>query len=301
MSEQPASSSNGHHATAASSAPSSADPTGKRRTPWPLVIIATLFVVVPFLAWYGTWFGRTLSDEKIGEYLRHEKPRHVQHALSQIAERIDESDNPASAQKFYPQVVSLVSHPVTDVRMTAAWVMGQDNRSQAFHEALVGLLTDREPIVRRNAALALVRFNDGRGRAELRAMLQPYTVLTDREGTAQTVLTAGTSVNREAMIAKYRDASGRVGELRAPLPGKIERVFLQEGDKFGAGAEVCVLRPDSKSVWEALRALYLVGETEDLADVERYTREPEGASDHLRRQAALTAEAVKRRSAQNSN
>ena len=36
--------------------------------------------------------------------------------------------------------------------------MGFDNKSHEFHEALLKLLHDQEPIVRRNAALALVRF-----------------------------------------------------------------------------------------------------------------------------------------------
>jgi vesicle coat complex subunit len=45
--------------------------------------------------------------------------------------------------------------------------MGFDNTSQEFHNALLKLLHDQEPIVRRNAALALVRFNDNSGREEL--------------------------------------------------------------------------------------------------------------------------------------
>jgi hypothetical protein len=47
--------------------------------------------IVPFLTWYGTWFGRALSDEKIAEYLADEKnPRHIQHALTQIEARMEE-------------------------------------------------------------------------------------------------------------------------------------------------------------------------------------------------------------------
>src|SRR5437764_15461947 len=62
---------------------------GRRRTPWPLVIVAVLFVVVPFLTWYWTWFGRRLSDAEIDMYLSDGNPRHAQHALSQVAERIE--------------------------------------------------------------------------------------------------------------------------------------------------------------------------------------------------------------------
>ena len=48
-----------------------------------LIIVASLFIIVPFLTWYFTWFGRSLSDEKIVEYLADEKkPRNIQHALT---------------------------------------------------------------------------------------------------------------------------------------------------------------------------------------------------------------------------
>ncbi len=30
-----------------------------------LIIVAALFIIVPFLTWYGTWFGRDISDEEI--------------------------------------------------------------------------------------------------------------------------------------------------------------------------------------------------------------------------------------------
>ena len=88
---------------------------GRRRTPWPLVVVAVLFVVVPFLTWYWTWFGRTLSDAEIDAYLSDGNPRHAQHALSQVAERIeDERGENGRAEKgtgravrWYPQVVAL--------------------------------------------------------------------------------------------------------------------------------------------------------------------------------------------------
>src|SRR5215212_9379094 len=81
-------------------------PVGRRRSPWPLALVAGLFVVAALLTWYGTWFGRGLSDEDLGQYLKDEtKPRHVQHALFQIAERINKHD--PEVKKFYPQVASL--------------------------------------------------------------------------------------------------------------------------------------------------------------------------------------------------
>ena len=45
--------------------------------------------------------------------------------------------------------------------------MGQDNKSEEFHQALLSLLNDNDPLVRRNAALQLVRFGDGSGKARV--------------------------------------------------------------------------------------------------------------------------------------
>src|SRR5215813_10515532 len=122
-----------------------------------LIIVAALFIIVPFLTWYLTWFGRSLSDDKIAEYLADDQhPRNIQHALTQIEARMEKND--ASVKKFYPRIVELTTNPNTEVRKTVAWVMGQDNASEEFHRALLSLLNDTEPLVRRNAAVQLVRF-----------------------------------------------------------------------------------------------------------------------------------------------
>ena len=267
---------------------------GRRRTPWPLVVVAVLFVVVPFLTWYWTWFGRTLSDADVESYLRDGNPRHAQHALSQVAERVERGD--AGAGRWNRQVVALSRSPVTDLRMTAAWVMGLDHRSEEFRAALATLLDDPEPIVRRNAALALVRFGDPRCRAELLAMLRPYAVRAGQGGTALTALTAGSAVKRDSLLLKYRDASGGAGEVRSPLPGTIEKASVKDGESFAQGAELFVLAPDAEQVTDALVGLYYFGSAEDLAEVELYARGVEGMPDDVKVKAAQTAEAIKRRS-----
>ena len=50
--------------------------------------------------------------------------------------------------------------------------MGQDHRYQPFHEALLKLVNDPEPMVRRNAALGLTNFEDP---AALPVLLQPLS------------------------------------------------------------------------------------------------------------------------------
>jgi acetyl/propionyl-CoA carboxylase alpha subunit len=253
-----------------------------------------LFVVVPFLTWYWTWFGRTLGDAELERYLREGNPRRAQHALSQVAERIEKND--AGASRWYAQVAALASSPSPDVRMTAAWVMGHEHRSDEFRATLARLLEDPEPIVRRNAALALVRFGDQRSRPELAAMLRPFAVRAASGGAALTALTAGSRVKRESLLLKYTDASGRTDEVRSPLPGTVERAQVKDGETFASGAELFALAPDAEQARDALVGLYFVGGVEELAEVERYARGVEGMPDDVKAKAAQTAEAIRRRS-----
>ncbi len=285
----------GNHHSQPGGLPSNAQRAQRRRSPWPLAILAALFIVAPFLAWYGTWFGRNLNDEEIEKYLHDEKnPRHVQHALSQIGERISRRDE--GVGRWYAQVAGLARNSdSTDVRMTAAWVMGGAHKSEEFHQALLNLLDDREPIVRRNAALSLVGYNDARSRAELRAMLQPYTIVSPADGVALSVLGAGTPVKREAMLARLKLPDDKINEVRAPLPGNVAKVLVGEAAQVGAGDTLLLLAPDSAQVRDALIGLSFVGEAEDLGELERYRAGVEGMPDEIKREAAQTIETVKRR------
>ena len=56
-------------------------------------VTAWLIVLMPFLFWWNTWFGRQLSDKQLSEYFHDDKkPRHIQHALVQIGERMSRRD-----------------------------------------------------------------------------------------------------------------------------------------------------------------------------------------------------------------
>src|SRR5580704_12142461 len=131
-----------------------------------------LIVLMPFLFWWNTWFGRHLSDQVMTEYLHDDKkPRHIQHALVQLGERMARGDT--AAKEWYPDLVRLAADPIEEVRNTDAWVMGQDASGAGFHEALLKMLADSSPMVRGNAALSLVRFGDAGGRLQIVALLQP--------------------------------------------------------------------------------------------------------------------------------
>ena len=257
-----------------------------------LIVVAALFIIVPFLTWYFTWFGRALSDEKVAEYLVDEKhPRNVQHALAQVEERIERKD--ASVKKFYPQVVTASKSSTAEVRKTAAWVMGQDNTSDEFHRALVDLLKDSEPLVRRNAALQLVSFGDGSGRPEFRAMLEPFEAKSPLAGTVVSLLTPGTHIQTGGLLARIRVASGSAEEFRAPVSGSVASVLVKENDAVANGQTVASIVPDRATVLAALRALAYIGTKDDLAAVEGSKRmDP---STETVQQAVTTEKAIQTR------
>ena len=259
----------------------------------PILILAALFVVATFLAWYFSWFGRELSDADISRYLADEKsPRHVQHALLQIQQRMERGD--ANARTWYPQLVTLSGNPETEFRLTVAWLMGFDNSSPEFHDALLKLVHDAEPIVRRNAALALVRFNDNSGHDELVSVLKPYVLKAPADGVIASSMHEGTNVNRMTPLARIQQSDGKVVELRSPLPGRVNKIFKPNGSQITRDEDLISLNSDEESVWEALRALALVGTKEDLPLIETYASATD-ASARVKEQADLTAKSIKSR------
>ena len=274
----------------------------KQRRPsniW-LIIVASLFIIVPFLTWYFTWFGRSLSDEKIVEYLTDEKkPRNIQHALTQIEQRIEQGD--PTAKKFYPRILQLAKSPTGEVRKTVAWVMGQDNTSEDFHRALLELLKDSEPLVRRNAALQLVRFGDASGRPELRAMLQPFEARSPIAGTIVSILPVGSQLRAGALLARIRAASstsaapGDVQEFRAPVDGEITSLAVREGDSVTSGQAIGSLKPDETSVKAALRGLAYVGTKDDSSMIAQYAS---SSNADVRTVALAAAESIRARAGQ---
>jgi hypothetical protein len=259
----------------------------------PILIVAVLFVAATFLAWYFSWFGRGLSDADISKYLADEKnPRHVQHALLQVQQRMERGD--PSAKNWYPQLVTLSGNPETEFRLTVAWLMGFDNKAPEFHDALLKLLRDPEPIVRRNAALALVRFEDGSGREELVSVLRPYVLKAPAGGVVMSSMHEGSTVARRTLLARVEEPDGKVVELRSPLPGRIEKIAKPNGSQVKRDEDLMAINSDEQSVWEALRGLALVGTVEDLPLIQSYANSNE-VSKRVKEQASLTAQAISHR------
>ncbi len=256
-------------------------------------VTAWLICLMPFLFWWNTWFGRKLSDQQLNEYLHDtKKPRHIQQALVQVGERITLHD--ATAKHWYPELVQLAADPIEEVRNTDAWVMGQDATDAGFHEALLKMLNDASPMVRGNAALSLVRFGDATGRPQIVALLQPAEVSSPQSGRIVDSDRPGTAVHQGGLIAKLQYGHEQTSEIRSPIPGRIRSV-AGTGANIVAGAEIAVVDPSTEQVWEALRALYLIGQPDDLPAILPYERDLPDISNDVRQQAAETEKAIRTR------
>ena len=252
-----------------------------------------LIVLMPFLFWWNTWFGRQLSDKQITEYLQDDKhPRHIQHALVQIGERMARKD--PSVTRWYPELPQLASYSVEEVRNTDAWVMGQDTSVPGFHESLLKMLNDPSLTVRGNAALSLVRFGDATGKPQILELLQPAKVIAPNAGKVIDTSSIGTAIHRGGIVAKLQ-AGDRTIEIRSPITGRLHTLSAQTGQQVEQGNLLASIDPADEQVWEALRALYLIGQTEDLAAVQPYERELPDISDHVRQQAVETEKAIQQR------
>ena len=256
-----------------------------------------LIVLMPFLFWWNTWFGRHLSDQQLTEYLHDEKkPRHIQQALVQMSDRMSHQDS--AVKKWYPDLIHVASNPVEEVRNTDAWVMGQDTSGAGFHDALLKMLNDSSPMVQGNAALSLVRFGDATGRPQILALLQPAKIAAPVDGHIADADRPGTAVHQGGLLAKLTTSgSSATVEVRSPIPGRIRSVS-QTGANVVAGAEIAVVDPGTEQVWEALRALYLIGQIEDLPAILPYERDLPDISNDVRQQALETEKAIRERSAQ---
>ena len=249
-----------------------------------------LIVLMPFLFWWNTWFGRHLSDQQLSEYLHDDKkPRHIQHALVQLGERMSHGD--AAAKQWYPDLLRLAGDSVEEVRNTDAWVMGQDTSGAGFHETLLKMLADSSLMVRGNAALSLVRFGDATGRPQIVALLQPAQIAAAASGRVVDSDRPGTAIRQGGLLAKLQDEHRQTSEIRSPIPGRIRSV-AQTGANVAAGAEVAVVDPATEQVWEALRALYLVGQADDLPAIRPYERDLPDVSNDVRQQAVETEKAI---------
>ncbi len=263
-----------------------------RRNKILFVVTSWAIIAMPVWFWWNTWFGRQLTDKQTTEYLYDDvHPRHIQHALVQIGDRMSRNDQ--SVRQWYPRLVQLASYKVDEVRNTDAWVMGQTATEVSFHQALLGMLNDSSPLVRGNAALSLVRFGDAAGRPQIVSLLQETLIKAPSAGKVVDAATAGTALREGGLVLKL-ESGGNTTEVRSPIAGRVRSVAAT-GQNVASGTQVASIEPGEQQVWEALRALYLIGESDDLSAIRPYTREIPSVPDHIRRQALDTVSAIEKR------
>ncbi len=258
-----------------------------------ILIIPILVVVITFLFWYQTWFGRPLGEREMSQYLSDTSvPHKTQHALLQLSDRMARGDG--TARRWYPEIIALTQNKEPQLRSMAAWVMGQDNHCEEFHHTLRKLVDDPAPLVRWNAALALARFGDAAGEPQLREMLQPFTLAAPQAGTLKFCLKEQDAAQSGAIVARISSVGqANSVDVLSPMAGKVARLAAKEGGQIGAGEAIAVIEPGEAQVFEALRALVLVGQPETLPAVERFAAGVPGMSERVRQQALLTAQAIR--------
>jgi hypothetical protein len=261
-----------------------------------LLFFATgwLVVLMPFLFWWNTWFGRTLTPKQMTEYLKaDDHPRHIQHALVQLGERMSQHD--AGVAQWYGDLPRLATYPREEVRSTDAWVMGQDISGPGFHEALLKMLGDPSLNVRGNAALSLVRFGDSSGRPQIVSLLLPITIAAPESGRVTDTAGVGTAIRQGGLVAKLQKNDGQIRDARSPITGRVRVLLTPTGSSVAAGNPIAIVEPGEEQVWEALRALYVIGQPDDLAAIRPYQRELPEIPDRLRQQAIDTERAIQER------
>ena len=261
-----------------------------------LLMYGTVFlmVLVPYLFWRGVWFGSPLTDNEI-EGILHDatKPRRIQHALVQISDRMSRGE---SVQRWYPEIERLSEGSVPEVRALAAWLMGQDNQCSSFHLKLASLVKDADPLVRRNSALALVCFGDSQGKPEILDMLRPYPLTAPQDGRISFQLREGEKVNTGTLVARIQTWPDKTLEVHSPMPGFFSAASIHNRNQVISGELIASISPSDSQVWEALRALFVVGEPKDLSEIERFAGMIPQMSERVRQQAVLTAKIIKGRS-----
>ena len=127
------------------------------------------------------------------------------------------------------------------------------------------------------------------------ALLQPAKIIAPANGTVEDTGKVGTAIHEDGLVAKLQYGDRATQELRSPITGRIRSLSVDKGLRVSTGQEIATIDPGTEQVWEALRALYLVGQPEDTPAVLPYERELPDIPDHVRKQATETEKAIRDR------
>ena len=121
-------------------------------------------------------------------------------------------------------------------------------------------------------------------------MLRPYTIVSPVAGALHYRLKLGEYVNAGTLVAHVGSQ-----EVRSPLPGEVRDLARPEGAIVAPSDVLVELSADKDHAWEALRALWMVGTKDDLAEIQRYTQAIPSMPEKIQEQALLTVQAIQSR------
>jgi len=83
--------------------------------------------------------------------------------------------------------------------------------------------------------------------------------------------------------------------VRSPITGRVRTLSTAIGASVVPGTAIATVEPGEEQVWESLRALYLIGQLEDLPAIRPYERELPEVPERLRQQAIEAERAIQER------
>ncbi|MCA9073287.1 MAG: biotin/lipoyl-binding protein, partial [Planctomycetaceae bacterium] len=169
-----------------------------------------------------------------------------------------------------------------------------------FQEALVTLVRDPVELVQRNAALSLSKFDDDRCKPVLLSMLEPYEVKSPRDGTVSRLLQKGQPVRASMEIGYIESSDASFGKILSPVDGAVKNVAAANGSQVSKGDAIYSISPAQQDMWEALRALLIVGDPEDIEAIQKNT-DRYATTPQITEQAKETVKAIEKRATQNQD
>ena len=255
------------------------------------VVLGTTLVV--WFVWRMTWFGARLDDRTLIEHLAPDaSPRDVQHAIHEVAARLEERQ--PGMERWVAPLVQASRRSEEPIRVMAAWAMQGDAAQPEFADRLREMLADPAPLVRRNAATSLARAPDDAARPVLREMLEPWTVTAPVAGRVSGLLGIDHVVRHGAKVAGI-ESQGREVAVLAPVPGRVLERMARDGDEVASGAPVLLLGPDPDHAMNAAKGLVFVGTREDVALLSLLASPRSAMPDRVQAQARAAIAAIEAR------
>lgn len=235
----------------------------------PILLMGILLVtaVIAFVSWYSSSFKRPLSDDQIIERLETGDARSIQHALSQLEERL--SPRYDGRARFREPVVALAKDEYVEIRRQVAWVMGREP-APVYRETLTKMLADADLGARVMAACSLSNWNDPLARPVLLTGLDAFELRAEAAGTLDLKLEVGDAASLGTGLGSIKRKDGEAAPVRTPLNGFIQLLPKGKDGDVVVGDVIAKIAPGPKTVLNLLTALGYVGKYEDLPILERF-------------------------------